>query len=87
MRKVIKVEQKKDQIEEENQTLREEKRSLETRVMDLQAKIAYDSMKRRSTSAGIRMEDFLETRGGTDRRYYGKGTISIDETLCHTAKA
>jgi hypothetical protein len=35
-RKVIKVEQKKDQIEEENQTLREEKRSLESKVMELQ---------------------------------------------------
>lgn len=41
MRKVIRVEQNKDAIEEENQTLREEKRSLETKVNDLQAKIAF----------------------------------------------
>ena len=41
MRKVIKVEQLKDSIEEENQTLREEKRSLETKVSDLTAKIQF----------------------------------------------
>lgn len=41
MRKVIKVEQRKDEIEEENITLREEKRALETKVSDLQAKIAF----------------------------------------------
>lgn len=41
MRKVIRVEQLKDAIEEENQTLREEKRSLETKVGDLTAKIQF----------------------------------------------
>lgn len=41
MRKVIRVEQLKDAIEEENQTLREEKRSLETKVSDLTGKIQF----------------------------------------------
>ncbi|KAK8882622.1 28 kDa inner dynein arm light chain, axonemal [Tritrichomonas musculus] len=41
MRKVIRVEQLKDAIDEENQTLREEKRSLETKVGDLTAKIQF----------------------------------------------
>ncbi|OHS97740.1 hypothetical protein TRFO_35985 [Tritrichomonas foetus] len=41
MRKVIRVEQLKDAIEEENQTLREEKRSLDTKVNDLTAKIQF----------------------------------------------
>ena len=40
MRKVIKVEQKRDQIDEENKTLREDNRALESTVTKLQAKIA-----------------------------------------------
>ncbi|EAX84707.1 hypothetical protein TVAG_448610 [Trichomonas vaginalis G3] len=39
MRKVIKVEQTKDQIEEENKTLKEDNRALEANVAKLQAKI------------------------------------------------
>ena len=39
MRKVIKVEQKRDQIDEENKTLREDNRALEATVTKLQAKI------------------------------------------------
>jgi hypothetical protein len=46
---------------------------------DRPAKIPHGSMKIRPTRIITRMEVFLETGKGTDQRYSGKRTVSIDE--------